>query len=66
LNAANNRVTLTPKKPFALTKPVQLAVNGETPSGLQDSEGRLIDGNHDGVAGGNGVAVLRPKGATLS
>jgi hypothetical protein len=59
-------VTLTPIKPFALTKPVQLAVNGETPSGLQDSAGRLIDGNHDGLAGGNSVAVLRPRGATLS
>jgi hypothetical protein len=66
LNAANNEVTLTLKKPFALTKPVQLTVNGEAPSGLEDSEGRLIDGNHDGVAGGNGVAVLRQRGATLS
>ena len=66
INAGNTEVTLTPKRPFALTKPVQLTVNGEPPSGLEDSEGRLIDGNHDGVAGGNGVAVLRLKGATLS
>jgi hypothetical protein len=65
LDSANNEVTLTPRKPFALTKTVGLTVDGEAPSGLQDSEGRLIDGNHDGVAGGNAVAVLRPKGVTL-
>ena len=49
--ASLNEVTLTPKKPFALTKPVQVQVNGSPPSGLQDSEGRLIDGNHDGSGG---------------
>jgi len=27
-NPGNNMVTLTPKKPFALTKPVQLLVDG--------------------------------------
>ncbi len=32
-NAANNEVTLTPKKPFALTKPVQLTVNGQSSVG---------------------------------
>jgi hypothetical protein len=66
LNMAANQVTLTPSKPFALSKPVELVVSGESPSGLQDIEGRLIDGNHDGVSGGNGVAILRPRGATLS
>jgi hypothetical protein len=66
LNSANTEVTLTPKKPFALTKPVQLSVNGQPVTGLKDSDGRLIDGNRDGVAGGSGVAILRPRGATLS
>ena len=33
-NPATNTVTLTPKKPFALTKPVQLLVDGVPPSGL--------------------------------
>jgi hypothetical protein len=65
INSANNEVILTPKKPFPLAKPVQLTVNGQSPTGLQDSDGRLIDGNHDGVAGGNGVAVLRARGATV-
>ena len=58
LNAANHTVTLTPTKPFKLSKPVQLQVNGLAPSGLQDNVGRLIDGNHDGQPGGDAVAVL--------
>ena len=65
-NATLNEVMLTPKKPFALTKPIQFQVNGLLPSGLQDIEGRLIDGDHDGLSGGNAVAMLRPKGVTLS
>jgi hypothetical protein len=43
-NAANNTVALFPKKPFALTKKVQLQVDGVPPAGLEDSLGRLIDG----------------------
>jgi hypothetical protein len=65
-DAAHNAVTLTPRKPFSLSKPIQLVVNGQSPSGLEDSAGRLIDGDHDGQAGGNGVAVLRRGGAKLS
>jgi hypothetical protein len=59
-------VTLTPKKPFALTKPVQLVVDGQPPAGLQDTLGRLIDGNHDGQPGGNAVTVITAKGVMLS
>src|SRR5262249_33814777 len=59
-------VTLTPRKPFKLSKPVQLRINGLAPSGMQDSSGRFIDGDHNGTAGGNAVAVLRPGGATIS
>jgi hypothetical protein len=65
-DAARDAVTLTPRKPFSLSKPVQLVVNGQSPSGLQDSTGRLIDGDHDGQAGGNAVAILRRGGAKLS
>src|SRR5262249_17293450 len=65
-DSSNNMVTLTLKKPFKLSKPVQLQVNGLPPSGLQDSAGRLIDGNHDGQPGGNAVAVLGRGGATFS
>jgi plastocyanin len=65
-DAALDQVVLTPKKPFALSKPVQLRVNGQSPSGLQDTAGRLIDGNHDGQPGGNAVAIFSRKGVTLS
>jgi hypothetical protein len=65
-SAASDTVTLTLKKPLKLSKPVQLQVNGLSPSGLQDSLGRLIDGNHDGQPGGNAVAVLGRGGATIS
>jgi hypothetical protein len=34
-NAANNTVTLTPKKAFGLTKQVQLRINGQPPSGFE-------------------------------
>ncbi len=60
-DAATGTVTLTPRKPFALAKPVQLRINGTLPSGLEDSLGRLIDGNQDGSPGGNAVTVLRRK-----
>ncbi len=65
-NGTTHTVSLTPKKGFVLKKPVELIVNGEGPSGLEDSSGRLIDGNDDGQAGGNAVAVLTRQGARIS
>jgi hypothetical protein len=67
-NYANgtHTVVLIPKKPFALTKPVQLSINGMATSGLQDSVGRLIDGNHDGQAGGNATAIVSRGGVKTS
>jgi hypothetical protein len=59
-------VTLMLRKPFALSKPVRLVVNGVAPSGLEDRYGRLIDGNRDGKAGGNAVAVLGRNGMIRS
>jgi len=35
------------------------------PSGLEDSDGRLINGDDSGTAGGNAIAVLSKKGATV-
>jgi hypothetical protein len=61
---ATNTVTLPPRKPFALTKPVQLLVDGEPPSGLQNSYGRFIDGDHNGQSGGNAIAILTKKSVT--
>jgi len=64
-NGSSDTVALTPKKPFALTKPVQLLVYGTGASGLQDAEGRLIDGDHNGTAGGTAVAILSKKSVTI-
>jgi hypothetical protein len=65
LNPANDTVTLTLKKTFALSSPVQLTINGTAPSGLQDSSGRLIDGNGDGASSGNAIAVISRSGVSL-
>ena len=62
---SNNTVALTPKKPFALTKPVQVLVYGTGPTALQDSDGRDIDGDHNGTAGGNAIAIIAKKGVTV-
>ena len=59
-------MTLVPRKAFAFTRPVQLRVIGQPPSGLHDSGGRLIDGDRDGQPGGNAVAVLGRVGVTMS
>ena len=59
-NAALHQVILTPRKPFALTKPVELTVQGRSPSGLQDSVGRFIDGADDAEF------VLSRKGVTTT
>jgi hypothetical protein len=64
-NGTRDTVTLIPKGPFALRKPVQLQVNGEPPSGLDDTLGRLIDGRHDGQSGSNAVVVLQQSGPTI-
>jgi plastocyanin len=58
---ALNEVVLTPAKPFALSKPVKLTVSGQAASGLQDAQGRLIDGDRDGQPGGDAIAMLSRK-----
>ncbi len=58
-SAASDTVTLTPKKAFALTKAVQLVVNGTPPSGLQDTLGRYLDG------GVSAVAILTKRKVTI-
>jgi hypothetical protein len=64
-DGVRDAVTLTPRRPFALSRTVQLRVDGLPPAGLQDSLGRLIDGDHNGDAGGNAVALLRRAGVTV-
>jgi predicted GNAT superfamily acetyltransferase len=65
-NAANDTVTLVTRKPLSLARVVQLQVNGQPPSGLEDSLGRLIDGDRNGQPGSNAVALLRRGGVTIS
>jgi len=55
-DAANDTVDLFPKKPFALTKKVQLQVDGVPPSGLEDSRGRMINGNAVVILSSGGVS----------
>jgi hypothetical protein len=57
-------VTLIPKKPFALNKPVAVLFAGGARSILQDATGRTIVGNGDGQPGGNAIAILSRRGAT--
>ncbi len=64
-DGANDTIALVPKKPIALSKSVQLVVYGGASSGLQDSLGRYIDGNHDGQAGGDAVGILSRSGASI-
>ena len=59
-NAALDQVTLTPKKPFAIKKPVQLLIHASPPGGLQDGTGRFINGGEDVVF------LLGRQGATVS
>jgi hypothetical protein len=65
--AASNpdTVTIVPRTPFMLKRPVELTISGNSPSGLQDAEGRLIDGTGDGQPGGDAVAVLSKNGVNI-
>jgi hypothetical protein len=66
-SSATDQVTLTVKKPFKLTaKPIELTVNGVGSSGLQDAEGRLIDGANNGQAGSDAVVVFSKSRTVIS
>jgi hypothetical protein len=64
-DSVHNVVLLTPTKAFAQTKPLQVMLSGSLSGGLHDSLGRLIDGDKNGIAGGNAVVVI-PKGAATA
>ena len=64
--ASNNAVALTPRKPFKLSKPVQVRIDGTPPSGLQDANGKYIDGADNGEPGSNAIAVLSRGGTTIA
>jgi cyclophilin family peptidyl-prolyl cis-trans isomerase len=58
-------VTLIPNKPFALSTKVQFTVLGSGAASLLDPYGRMIDGDHDGTPGGDGVAYLTRRTVTV-
>src|SRR5262249_21604013 len=58
-------VTLVPRKPFDLRKPVEIKILGRPPAGLTDRLGRLIDGDRDGRPGGDAVVILRKTDASV-
>jgi cyclophilin family peptidyl-prolyl cis-trans isomerase len=64
-NATDYAVTLTPGRPFALTRKAELLIRGNPPNGLRDSQGHLIDGNHDGHPGGNAIVFLSSSGVIV-
>jgi hypothetical protein len=65
-SAATNTVTLTPRQPFALkARPLQLVIDGTSPSGLQDIVGRYLDGADNGQAGSNAVVSISKNGVNI-
>ncbi|MFI5453959.1 MAG: hypothetical protein ACHRXM_00755 [Isosphaerales bacterium] len=59
-------VTLTPAAPFRLSQLLQIRVNGQPRRGLRDTSGRLLDGDRNGLPGGNFVTVLGGTGGLVS
>jgi uncharacterized repeat protein (TIGR01451 family) len=57
-NATAQTVTLHPNQLLPLKFHYQLVVNGTSATGVSDLSGALIDGNGDGVPGGNYVRVF--------
>jgi len=55
-------VTLVPRAPFVLGTKVEVVVYGEGPPALEDSVGRLIDGDRNGKPGGNAIAIITKRG----
>ena len=52
-DAATRTVTLLPARSLPLNARYRLVVNGSAPAGVTDTAGTLIDGNRDGLPGGD-------------
>lgn len=65
-NPMMRAVTIQPALRLDLHQTYQLVVNGTTPTGLTDLQGRLLDGNNDGLPGGNYVTAIDAGVAVLS
>jgi hypothetical protein len=57
-DATNRVVTLTLRKPVAMSRPFQLLIKGAAPRGLKDTLGRFIDGDRNGLAGGDAAVIV--------
>ncbi len=55
-----------PRKPFALSIQVQPRVNGLSPRAFRIGPVELIDGDHNGTAGGNAIAILVRSGVSIA
>jgi hypothetical protein len=61
-NSSANTVSLIPRRKLNLAKPMQLRI---TAASLTDTNGRMIDGNHDGPPGGDFAANLSKNKVTI-
>jgi hypothetical protein len=57
-NPTTHTVTLVPARRLPLRSTFELTVNGTSPTGVADTSGRLLDGDSNGVPGGNYVAPI--------
>jgi hypothetical protein len=60
-DATKLTVTLTTARRLSLKNVYQLAVNGEPPRGLANASGVLLDGNGNGLPGGNFIMSFRGR-----
>jgi hypothetical protein len=67
-DANKKAVTLTLSSGLTLktSTKVQLRITSKNGSGLTDSQGNPIDGDHNGQVGGNVIALIRLRGASLA
>ena len=61
-NPSTGQVQLTPAKKFSLTGSYQLRINGST---ILDNYGQGLDGNRDGVPGGQAKYSLSKRGGSI-
>jgi hypothetical protein len=64
-NGRTHSVNLRLKQPLALNQPAQLRINGSSTTGLADTLGRRIDGDHDGHEGGDAIALITRGGVRV-
>lgn len=61
-DSVNTAVTLTTRHPVGLAQPLQITINGSTPTGVRGLDGLLLDGANTGQPGSNFVRSFRGYG----